>query len=341
MLTIYILCGANSSEHDISLRSAKNIFLNINKEKYDVKMVYIDKKGCFSTPFVPENLDSEFNLVQDIGLTRRESIIEFLKEVDTENSVVIGAVHGTFGEDGTLEGFLDTLGFKYVGNSLLSSAICMDKETTNDVFFANNIKQARYKSIKSHELSLLDDKKLKEIADYIDFPMIVKPSANGSSIGVMRARNEEELLEAIKNALQYDKKCLIEQEMPFREIEIAVIGNTELKSSVAASYLTKRELLDYHAKYFDSTTLEELPFKMPKEHLKKAKEIAEKAYSCCNCRGFARVDMFYDDKNGEFYVNEINTFPGFTPSSFFHRLMKESYDMDFTTLLDEIIALAL
>lgn len=336
MIDTYLLCGGPSSEHDISLRSALNISKNLNKQKYNLKLVYIDKNGHFSKAFEPLETTNEFDFVKETNENLLTSIKEFCKELedkDKDNTIIIPAIHGTYGEDGTIQGFLDVLDLAYVGNGLLSSAVCMDKATSNDIFEKNNLKQARYLTAKKDDL---DDNFLKQCEDYIKFPLIVKPSANGSSVGVNKANNKEELINYAKEALKYDDKVLIEQEIIGQEIEIAIIGDRNPQASRPGAYTTDHIFLDYDAKYFDKSTKEALPYQMDMEDEKKAKEFAIACYKACGCEGFARVDIFYTE-DGNFFINEINTFPGFAPSSFFARLWELSYDKSFEQLLDLLI----
>ena len=264
MINTYLLCGGPSSEHDIALRSALNISKNLNKEKYKLKLVYVDKKGRFSNAFDFIDTDDEFDLVKECKENILESISDFLlelKDKDKENTIIIPCIHGTYGEDGTIQGFLDAIDMAYIGNGLLSSSVCMDKVTANDIFEKNKLKQARYLYAKEDSF---DEDFAKKCQEYIKFPMIVKPSANGSSVGVNKAENIDDLLKFGKESLKYDE-----------------------------------------------------------------------CYKACGCQGFARVDVFL--KDNEFYINEINTFPGFTPTSFFARLCKISFDLEFTEILDMLI----
>ena len=181
MINTYLLCGGPSSEHEIALRSALNISKNLDKNKYNLKIVYIDKKGRFSKAFDFINTDDEFELVKECKENILESISDFLlelKDKDKENTIIIPCVHGTYGEDGTIQGFLDAIDIAYIGNGLLSSSVCMDKVTANDIFEKNKLKQARYLYANEESFDLDFAKKCEE---YIKFPMIVKPSANGWS----------------------------------------------------------------------------------------------------------------------------------------------------------------
>lgn len=335
MINTYLLCGGPSSEHDIALRSALNISKNLNKEKYKLKLVYVDKKGRFSNAFDFIDTDDEFDLVKECKENILESISDFLlelKDKDKENTIIIPCIHGTYGEDGTIQGFLDAIDMAYIGNGLLSSSVCMDKVTANDIFEKNKLKQARYLYAKEDSF---DEDFAKKCQEYIKFPMIVKPSANGSSVGVNKAENIDDLLKFGKEALKYDEKILVEEAIIGQEVEIAVIGDNDIIASKPGAYTTNHTFLDYDAKYFDKSTVENLPYEMDEKLEKDLLEFAKQCYKACGCQGFARVDVFL--KDNEFYINEINTFPGFTPTSFFARLCKISFDLEFTEILDMLI----
>lgn len=335
MINTYLLCGGPSSEHDIALRSALNISKNLNKEKYKLKLVYVDKKGRFSNAFDFIDTDDEFDLVKKCKENILESISDFLlelKDKDKENTIIIPCIHGTYGEDGTIQGFLDAIDMAYIGNGLLSSSVCMDKVTANDIFEKNKLKQARYLYAKEDSF---DEDFAKKCQEYIKFPMIVKPSANGSSVGVNKAENIDDLLKFGKESLKYDEKILVEEAIIGQEVEIAVIGDNKIIASKPGAYTTNHTFLDYDAKYFDKSTVENLPYEMDEKLEKDLLEFAKECYKACGCQGFARVDVFL--KDNEFYINEINTFPGFTPTSFFARLCKISFDLEFTEILDMLI----
>lgn len=337
MKTVYILCGGPSSEHDIALRSALNIVKNLNKEKYKKKIVYIDKEGKFSKSFTDFDESDEFSLVKEIDKSKQESIAEFLLETSKEDlneTIILPVVHGTYGEDGTIQGFLDAAGLTYIGNGLLASAICMDKVTSNDIFEKSKLKQAKYKYCYKEDF---DDDFIDSCIDYIGLPLIVKPSANGSSVGVSRVETKEDFKKAGLEALKYDRKLLVEELIVGQEIEFAVLGDGDnIDVSDPAAYITDHVFLDWDAKYFSNTTREELPYKMDEIDRQIGKNFAKECYKAVGCEGFARVDIFYgQDKN--FYINEINTFPGFTPSSFFARMAMNLYEKDFSSILDILI----
>lgn len=336
MINVYILCGGPSSEHDISLRSALNISKNLNEEKYKIKLVYINKEGAYSESFDKIDTDNEFDLVREVKENRTKSIANFLDTLSKEDyskTIVIPAVHGTYGEDGTIQALLDVIGVAYIGNGLLSSAICMDKVTSNDIFEKNKLSQAKYLYTNKDGFdSDFADRCIEEIG----LPLIVKPSANGSSVGVSKVTNKSELLSAGDEALKYDKKVLVEELIEGQEIEFAVVGYMNPDVSEPAAYISDHTFLDYDAKYFSKSTKETLPYILEKEKLKEAQGFVRRAYEACGCEGFARVDIFLG-KDNNFYVNEINTFPGFTPSSFFARLCELMYDESFAEVLDRLI----
>lgn len=337
MINVFLLCGGPSSEHDISLRSALNISQSLNKSKYDTKLVYIDKKGAFSKPYDVIETKDEFDLVKETNKNIAGSIADFLqvlKNYSPSNTIIIPAIHGTYGEDGTIQGFLDCIRFPYIGNGLLSSALCMDKVTTNDIFEKNGLSQAKY--LYTYKEGL-DDDFIEKCIDEIGLPLIVKPSANGSSVGVSKVENKDELGEAIKEALKYDQKVLVEELIDGQEIEIAIIGEGDnLDASVPAAYITNHKFLDYDAKYFDKETIAQVPYEMEEVYKIEAIEFAKECYKAAGCEGFARVDIFYTKEN-KFFINEINTFPGFTPTSFFARLAMDMYGEDFDFVLDKLI----
>lgn len=342
MKNIMILCGGVSSEHEISLRSAQSILNYSNRDKYRVYATYITKKGVFiSLGEITEKVESPESLMRESDLSVRASISAFLDEIaDMEDLFIIPVIHGTTGEDGQIQGFLETLQIPYVGNGIASSAICMDKGFANQIFEANGIPQARYAIVKRSEYE-----KHKEDGSFVDKIMMacgekvfVKPANNGSSVGVSRA-TADNLMEAIAFALQYDDKAVVEEEIVGEELEISVIGNDNPKASLPGSYSTTRDFFDYTAKYNDRTLVRNTPHELEESACKKVRELAIAAYQATGCRGFARVDIFMD-KDQNFYVNEINTFPGMTFSSLSADLWKVTDGTTFGEIIDQLIDLA-
>ncbi|MFM1524202.1 D-alanine--D-alanine ligase family protein [Helcococcus bovis] len=342
-MDIHILCGGESSEHDISLRSARSIINHLDKQKYNVSYTYITKDGKFVPigAYTEDIIDSE-DIKTDTKLNKNESIINFLNYINKlDNPLIIPCIHGTTGEDGQIQGFLQTLGLNYVGNGIASSAVCFDKSLTNDIFELNNIPQAKYYLVTKNRYLRDEDKSslLSNIFDTCGENVYVKPASNGSSIGVSKA-NRDNIIEAIEEAFKYDNKVLVEEAKIGVELEISVIGNGEPKASLPGSYYTERDLFDYTAKYLDKNLVRNVPHKLPKSDEDKVRQLAIDAYIVTGCKGFARVDIFMDE-NHDFYVNEINSFPGMTPTSLSAGLWEVTDGTTYSKFLDILINLAL
>lgn len=341
MKNIHILCGGESSEHDISLRSAKNIFDHLDKEKYDITFTYISKEGKFVPIGSLEKIEDPNDLKRQSLLNKQESIIQFIDYIDSiKDPLVIPVIHGTTGEDGQIQGFLKTIGLEFVGNSITSSAICFDKSLTNQILELNNLPQAKYYVLTKHRYLRDEDKNsiISNIFDKCGDNVYVKPASSGSSIGVSKA-TKENIIDALEEAFKYDNKILIEEEMEGIELEVSVIGNQNPKASLAGSYSTQREIFDYTAKYLDKDLVRNVPHKLSESVQNKVRELALDSYIATGCEGFARVDIFMDNNNN-LYVNEINTFPGMTPSSLSADLWEATDNTSFTELLDELIDLS-
>lgn len=342
-MNIHILCGGESTEHDISLRSAKNIIDHLNKEKYKVSSTYITKDGKFvAIGEIDKPLEKPEDLKRESLLNKYESIMQFIDYINQiKPDLVIPVIHGTTGEDGQIQGFLNTLGLKFVGNGVTSSAVCFDKSLTNEILELNNIPQAKYFVVTKNRYYRSEDKEsiISNIFDKCGEEVYVKPASNGSSIGVSKATRKN-IIEALDEAFKYDTKVLVEEEMKGIELEISVVGNDNPKASLAGSYMTQREIFDYTAKYLDKNLVRNVPHKLTPSEEQMVRQLAIDAYVATGCRGFARVDIFMD-KDSNFFVNEINTFPGMTPSSLSADLWAATDGTTYEELLDQLIALAL
>lgn len=343
MIDILVIYGGQSGEHEISLKSAQTVINQLDKNKYRVSMAYIDKDGKFiENGFYKNSIEDPQDLKKSTDLNLLESFISFTKFVkELENPIVFPCIHGTTGEDGQIQGFLDSLHLRYVGNRRLSSAICMDKATTNTIFKAYNIPQAKYYILEKKKYIKEEDKKklVAKIFDVCGENVVVKPSGNGSSLGVNKAKREN-ILEAIEEAFKYDSKVLIEEEIKGVELEVSVLGNLNPKASLAGSYTSSKDLFDYEAKYFDKTTKENVPHPLDETREKMVRELAIDSYIAAGCSGLARVDIFMD-RNGNFFVNEINTMPGMTLTSLYAKLWTATDGTSYPQLLDKLIELAI
>lgn len=343
MQDIHVIYGSISTEHEISLRSAQQIINHLNKDKYRVSMTYINKEGRFVVSgFFESNIEKPEKLIRESLLNKRQSIMQFIDFINgLDDPIIIPCIHGSTGEDGQIQGFLRTLGLRFVGNDINSSAVCWDKATTNKMLESYKIPQAKFFVIdrKRYERDEDKDSIVSNIFDVCGEKVFVKPSANGSSVGVNKA-DRENILEALKEAFLYDNKVVCEEEIIGEELEVSVIGNSNPKSSLPGSYITSREVFDYTAKYHDEETIRNTPHKLNPTLNKQVRQLAIDAYLATGCQGFARVDIFMD-KNENFFVNEINTFPGMTFSSLTADLWKATDKTTYSEILDELISLAI
>ena len=345
---IAVLFGGASSEHEVSLVSAYHVLMNIPKEKYDVMCIGITKKGhwmyfpgeyedikngtwennpdCCTAVLSSDAIHKGFLLIGENDV--------YLRKVDA----VFPVLHGANGEDGTVQGLCQLAGLPCVGCDMTSSAICMDKSKTHVVLEAAGIKTAPFITVCHLELNNLDAE-LDNIENKLGYPVFIKPACAGSSVGVTRAVNREELKEGLKIAFAHGKRAVVEREIIGKEVECAVLGNAgDLLSSVPGQITSAEGFYDYDAKYKNNTSTLTIPAEISEEQTKELRMTAEKAYRACGCSGMSRVDFFVTD-NG-IVLNEINTIPGFTEISMYPKLMEAS-GIPYPALLDRLIQLAI
>lgn len=342
MKKVGIIYGGTSTEHEVSKMSAKSVIENLNKEKYEIKQIFIDSDGKW--------YNTEENKKQEIT-----NITEELKKLD----LVFPILHGKYGEDGTIQGMLEILKVPYVGCKVLASSVGMDKVYTKIVFEKAGIPQAPYIYIKkqSGEYKIRtenfeeEELDLVKITSKLKFPMFVKPSNSGSSVGVKKANNIEELEKAIENAGQYDSKILVEQGIEGREVECAIlelkgkdvycsISDREDKCDVLASavgeIMSAEEFYSFDAKYNIPESKTIIPAKIEETQMEKIRKLAVKAFKAIDGSGLSRVDFFIENGTNKIYINEINTMPGFTKISMYPKLF-ESVGIVYSELLDSLI----
>ena len=340
-----VIFGGTSTEHEVSIVSGTSVIKNLNKEKYEIYPIYINKNGEW---FKYTYQNQEFKVGDEIiGKERIENIFEYLKKLD----IAFPILHGLGGEDGTIQGLLELLKIPYVGTRVLGSSICMDKAYTKLIFEKAEIPQAEYVYIRKNEDDYIFIEKdfteekcdiyelIQKITEKIEFPMFIKPSNSGSSVGINRANNALELAKAIEYASNYDNKILIEEKINGREIECAVLGNEEVEASCLGEILAAEEFYTFSAKYQNQESKTVMPADLPENLSNEVRNLAKKAYKAADCKGLSRVDFFVDDKNNKIYINEINTMPGFTQISMYPKLWEKS-GMKYTELLDKLISLA-
>ena len=340
-----VIFGGTSTEHNVSIVSGTSIIKNLNKEKYEIYPIYIDLKGEW---FKYTYNNEEFKVGDEIiGTEKIENIVKYLKELD----IVFPVLHGLYGEDGTIQGMLELLKIPYVGTKVLGSSICMDKAYAKVIFDKANISQAEYIYIRKYNDKYIYIEKdfteeildingiIKNVSDKIKFPMFVKPSNAGSSVGISKVENETELIKAIEYAGKFDNKILIEEGIQGREVECAVFGNEEVQTSCLGEILSADEFYSFNAKYQNQKSKTVIPADLPEELSNKVRKIAKKAYKATDCKGLARIDFFVGDKNNKIYINEINTIPGFTQISMYPKLWEQT-GVNYSDLLDKLIELA-
>ena len=327
MKTIGIIYGGISTEHDISIMSAKSVISNLNKEKYKIKELYINKYGKWF-----EIIDGKKEEIYNL--------IWVLKDLD----IAFPVLHGIGGEDGTIQGMLEILGIPYVGCGVFASSVGMDKIYTKILFEKAEIPQTPYvyvKNVKDNYV-IINEKfdeeefEIKKITDKIKFPMFVKPSNSGSSVGVKKATNIEELKLAIENAGHYDNKILIEQGIDGKEVECAVLDVGEPVASTVGEVQSAEEFYSYDAKYNNSESKTIIPAKIEKKQIEEIKRLAIKAFKIIDGRHLSRVDFFIEKETNKIYINEINTMPGFTQISMYPKLF-EAVGIKYSELLDKLI----
>lgn len=326
MKKVLILFGGPSTEHLISCKSTKGILENIDYKRYDVTTCGISKNNIWYVFNDTLDLLDNGNWLRSHNNEYVNNIIDFIKDFD----IVFPVIHGALGEDGKLQAMFDMFDVKYVGSGSLASAIGMDKYFTKLICDSHSIKQVDYVMVKEK-----DKKKILECENKLGYPMIVKPSNGGSSIGISVAHSKKELEKGIKKALSYDKKVIVEKFIKCREFECGVLFDKRLITSSVGEIIASNEFYDYDAKY-DKKSKVVIPADVNKELADKIKQLSCEIFEMLGCRGFARVDFLYDEDNGMLYFNEINTIPGFTKISMYAMLFE--YDgISYKNLITKLI----
>ena len=350
MKKVLVLFGGVSSEHDVSLNSASSVIKNIPAEKYEVIPMGITKDGrCYIYNGSPDMLpggkwleDAE-NLEPAVISSDRahHGIIRLGNGAEIERiDVVFPVLHGKNGEDGTMQGLLEIAGIPYVGCGTAASSACMDKAVTNALADFYGIPQAKWVAFDKHAYSGDKAALLANAAEKLGFPIFVKPANAGSSVGISKAKNLEELEAACEKAFEHDKKLVLEEGVVGMEVEVAVLGNEEPAASVVGEVVPCNEFYDYDAKYLANESELHIPARLPEEKLKAVQAQAIRAYRALGCEGFTRVDFFVRTSDGEIMLNEPNTIPGFTSISMYPKLWAAS-GVPYSELLDKLIELAM
>jgi D-alanine-D-alanine ligase len=379
-LRIGVLFGGRSGEHEVSLLSAASVLNAIDKEKYEVVPIGITKDGRWLTSADAENLlqgrlvieprhlragDPEITqpaavlargeavvvppepIHRDTGLVPFQSDAPLRRASDRAINVdvIFPVLHGTFGEDGTIQGLLELADIPYVGAGVLGSAAGMDKDIMKSLFIAAGIPIVKHVTILRSAWQNEPKKLQKVIESKLKYPLFVKPANLGSSVGISKAHNREELGPAIEEAAKFDRKVVIEEgvggkKKKAREIECSVLGNDEPAASIPGEIVPIKEFYDYNAKYLDEGSQLIIPARLTKAETKKVQELAVRAFKAVDCSGLARVDFLMDPTTRKIYLNEINTMPGFTSISMYPKLWAAS-GLAYADLIDRLIQLGL
>lgn len=343
MKKIGVVFGGMSTESKISYISGVSVIKNLNKEKYDIFPIFIDKEGKWFKINMPVEGQIKIDKKEQI-----ENVFKYLKNMD----VIFPVLHGLYGEDGTIQGLCEMLKVPYVGCGVLASSVGMDKVYTKIIFDKAEINQTKYVYIRKYndKYIYVDDKFNEKISDFdeiiklitkkIKFSMFVKPSNSGSSLGINKANSVEELKVAIKEGELYDKKILIEEGIEGREIECAVLGNENVQSSCVGEIKPSDEFYSYDAKYKNKDSKLFIPADISEQKSEEIRKLAVKAFKAIDGKGLARVDFFIENGTEKVYINEINTLPGFTDISMYPKLF-EQVGIKYSDLLDKVIELAL
>ncbi|MBN2045657.1 MAG: D-alanine--D-alanine ligase [Anaerolineales bacterium] len=345
---IVVIFGGRSGEHAVSLESAGFVLSQLDPQKYEITQVGITREGEWFTGedalgrlksgdlsgldkavILPLPGDAGLNVISETGQ---------LSQV-TDIDVVFPVLHGTFGEDGTLQGLLEMADLAYVGSGVTGSAAGMDKMIFFDLMRANQIPVVDTVLVLRSEIEADMQSVINRVEGLGEYPYFVKPANLGSSVGISKVKNRSDLLEGLMEASAYDRRMIVQKGHVVREIEVSVMGNDQPVASVCGEVLPGEEFYSYDAKYHDHSSKTLIPAEIPEAVADRIRNLAVKAYKACDLAGLARVDFFLDKNSGEVYLNELNTIPGFTSISMFPMLWKAS-GVENQELVDRLVAFA-
>lgn len=349
-IKLCVIFGGQSPEHDISCISAESVISNLNEDKYRIIKLGITKKGEWFIFSGKTSAISDGSWKKDKKHLKKAFISPDSKDKaifmfdkngykKIKPDIVMPVLHGEYGEDGTVQGLLELSGIKYTGMGVCASANGMDKAFSKVVFADAGIPQADWLVVNTYEMENIDEI-VEKTEKKLGYPCFVKPATTGSSVGVGKAKNREELIGALNNASKFARKILIEENIEGHEVECSVLGNINPIASVVGEILPEVEFYDFDAKYKSNTTKLAIPCDLPKEVTDKIREYAVKAFTALDGSGLSRVDFFVRYKDNSIVLNEINTMPGFTSISMYPKLWQAS-GKNYSDLLDEIIKLGM
>ena len=348
-LRVGIIFGGRSGEHEVSLQSAQSVMAALDKNKYEVVPIGIDKNGRWLAGEAMLALHGRVAHTQPVSLLpdpQTTGLVALEPEpVDTNNlalDVVIPVMHGTYGEDGTIQGLLELANLPYVGAGVVGSAVGMDKAIFKYVMAANGLPILPWQLVLSSDVR--DAAQLENLLNVLEtrftYPVFVKPANLGSSVGISKCETRAELTAGLQDAARYDRRLVVEQGRPVRELEVAVLGNETPRASIVGEVRPRRAFYDYVAKYVSDDSELLIPAPLDEATTAEVQRLALEAYLAIDSAGLGRVDLMLDTETNDLYLNEINTFPGFTQISMYPKLWEAS-GLPYSALLDELIALAL
>lgn len=337
-IRVGIIFGGRSEEHEVSIMSTKSVVENIDREKYEIELFPLDKGG---NPYRISEADLYSGKI--FVEANKLSFGAYIDALKASSDVIFPVIHGPYGEDGRLQGFLDMLNMKYVGCGMTSSSVCMDKAYCKHILKEKGFKIPPYYSFFREDYSTDEGKKriLAEIKERLTYPVFVKPSNLGSSVGITKAHDEDELKAAIEYALRFDRSIICETGINARELECGVLGHYILEPTVVGEIVPSKEFYDYEAKYSEEALSELIiPAEISEEKTAYIRREATRACTLLGVRGLSRVDFLMDKDSNEIYLSEINTIPGFTKYSMYPSLAK-MIGYSYTQLIDRLIEIAL
>jgi D-ala D-ala ligase N-terminal domain protein len=332
--SLILLYGGRSAEREVSVLSAESVMRAINYDLFSVKTYFITKEGDFiktqefeAKPVADEKLMTNAT----VDMTRKIKP----SDIYEDGAVVFPVLHGPMGEDGSIQGFLEVLKMPYVGCNILSSSLAMDKITTKRVLESAGIAQVPYVALVDGEDL---EQKIQEIEEKLTYPVFTKPSNMGSSVGISKSDNQEELRVSLELAFKYDSRVLVEQGVTAREIEVGLLGNADVKSSLPGEVVKDVAFYDYQAKYIDNKITMAIPAQLPEGVVNTMRQNAETAFRAIGGLGLSRCDFFYTE-DGQVFLNELNTMPGFTQWSMYP-LLWENMGLAYPDLIEKLVRLA-
>ena len=342
-LRVGVVFGGRSVEHEVSIASATSILGALDPNQYETTLIAISHEGRWHLG-TPDMLPASVVRGEEVTLPAipgaRQLVSVQSGAPAAELDVIIPIVHGTGGEDGTLQGFLELTGVPYVGAGVLGSAVQMDKDVAKRLLQGADIPVVPWVTVRAHELEADEPGCVERAVSAIGLPAFVKPANSGSSVGIGKVKTIQEMGPALRHAIQYDTKVLVEQAVDGREIEVAVLGNDTPEASVPGEILPKTEWYDYESKYVDEATELIVPAELPEAVAGELRELAVRSFQLLEGAGLARVDFFVERDTDRVYLNELNSLPGFTEVSMYPRLWQAS-GVSYPALLDRLIELAL